>query len=145
MIRYWIYLFNEEVGNEYYPRAEKIVELLREHQYAKATFKNVCDKQVAFITERISFSRIEMGLKENFPGQVEKNLERNMLIFKGEANEEALLIVQKRRLLLVTDNDAIVRPIFHALATISPYFLAVDTQFCHYQWLNFSQSSRKFA
>jgi hypothetical protein len=144
--RYWIYLFNEEVANGYYHRAEKIVELLREHQYATASLKSVCHKQVEFITERISFSRLEMGLKENFSGQVEKNLERNMLILRQEhTSEEALLIVQKRRLLLVSDSHVLTHNIFKALAMISPSFLAVDIHFRHYQWLTFSADGRKFA
>ncbi|ANB56519.1 hypothetical protein GFC29_541 [Anoxybacillus sp. B7M1] len=144
MTRYWIYLFRDDVVKDYYHRPEKIVELLREYQ--KAPFKSVCHKQVEFITERISFSRVELGIKEHFSGQVERNLERNMLMFKhDQTNEEALVIVQKRRLLLISDCYDLTNRIFQSLAMISSAFLAIDSEFSHYQWLKAELENRKFA
>jgi hypothetical protein len=145
MVRYWIYLLNEEVASYYRDRTEKIVELLREHQYAKAPLKSICRKQVEFITERLSFSRLELGLKQYFAGSVGKNLERNMFILKNEIGDEALLIVQKRRLLLVTDSPPIADGICHALAQVSPSFLAVGADFDDYGWLTPLTDGRKFA
>ncbi len=138
MVRYWIYLLNDDVASHYRHRAEKIVELLREHQYAKAPLKAICRKQVEFITERLSFSRLELGLKQYFAGRVDKNLERNMFVLQNDAGKEALLVVQKRRLLLVAD-------IGRALARLSPTFLAVDADFVDYYWLSAPRQGRKFA
>ena len=145
MVQYWIYLLNEEVAGYYRNRAEKIVELLREHKCAKAPFKNIYQKQVEFITERLSFSRLELGLKEHFPGNVGKNLERNMFVLHNKNGEEALLIVQKRRLLLVADSTSAASDICQALAKLSPSFLAVDAHFDDYGWLTISSDGRKFA
>jgi hypothetical protein len=145
MVRYWIYLLNEEVASYYRDRTEKIVGLLREHQCAKAPLKSICRKQVEFITERLSFSRLELGLKQYFAGSVGKNLERNMFILKNEIGDEALLIVQKRRLLLVTDSPSIADDICRALAQISPSFLAVGADFDDYGWLTPFMDGRKFA
>lgn len=145
MVRYWIYLLNEEVAGHYRDRTEKIVELLREHQCAKAPFKSIYRKQVEFITERLSFSRLELGLKEHFSGSIGKNLERNMFVLQNEVGDEALLIVQKRRLLLVADSLLVTNDICQALALISPSFLAVDAHFGDYGWLAVSPDGRKFA
>lgn len=145
MVRYWIYLLNEEVAGHYRDRTDKIVELFREHQCAKAPFKSIYRKQVEFITERLSFSRLELGLKEHFLGNVGKNLERNMFVLQNKAEEEALLIVQKRRLLLVADSPSVTKDICQALALISPSFLAVDAHFADYGWLTVSPDGRKFA
>lgn len=145
MVQYWIYLLNEEVAGHYRDKTEKIVELLREHQCAQAPFKSIYRKQVEFITERLSFSRLELGLKEHFSGNVGKNLERNMFVLQNEAGDEALLIVQKRRLLLVADNPSVTNDICQALALISPFFLAVDAHFADYGWLTASLDGRKFA
>ncbi|KAF0995556.1 sporulation inhibitor of replication protein SirA [Geobacillus sp. TFV-3] len=145
MIRYWIYLLNDDVASHYRHRAEKIVELLREHQYAKAPLKAICRKQVEFITERLSFSRLELGLKQYFAGRVGKNLERNMFVLQNDAGEEALLVVQKRRLLLVADSAPLAADIGQALARLSPTFLAVDADFADYCWLSAPRQGRKFA
>lgn len=146
MAHYWVYLFRDEVVSGYYHRPEKIVELLREYQYQTAPLKSIYRKQIEFITEKISFSRLELGVNEHFSGQVEKNLERNMLVLKDEqTNEEALIIVQKRRLLLVCDSQALIHRFFQALAMVSPSFLAVDVHFRHHQWLTLAANERKFA
>lgn len=146
MAHYWIYLFRDEVVSGYYHRPEKIVELLREYQYQTAPLKSIYRKQIEFITERISFSRLELGMNEHFSGQVEKNLERNMLVLKDEqTNEEVLVIVQKRRLLLVSDHHALTQRIFQALSMISTSFLAIDVHFHHHQWLTHAANERKFA
>jgi hypothetical protein len=85
-------------------------------------------------------------MKEHFSGRVEKNLERNMLMLKDEqTNEEALMIVQKCRLLLVSDSHALIQYIFQALSMISSSFLAVDVHFQHHQWLTLTADERKFA
>jgi hypothetical protein len=84
-------------------------------------------------------------LKQYFAGSVSKNLERNMFILRNEIGDEALLIVQKRRLLLVTDSQSIASDICHALAQVSPSFLAVDADFDDYGWLTNSTDGRKFA
>ncbi|KPC99595.1 hypothetical protein LR69_02152 [Geobacillus sp. BCO2] len=81
MVRYWIYLLNDDVASHYRHRAEKIVELLREHQYAKAPLKAICRKQVEFITERLSFSRLELGLKQHFAGRVGKKFGAQYVCF----------------------------------------------------------------
>ncbi|NNU82691.1 sporulation inhibitor of replication protein SirA [Geobacillus sp. BMUD] len=145
MVRYWIYLLNDDVALHYRHRPEKIVELLREHQYAKAPLKAICRKQVEFITERLSFSRLELGLKQYFVGRVGKNLERNMFVLQNDAGEEALLVVQKRRLLLVADSAPLAADIGRALAQLSPTFLAVDADFVDYCWLSAPAQGRKFA
>ncbi|MCZ0754142.1 sporulation inhibitor of replication protein SirA [Anoxybacillus sp. J5B_2022] len=146
MARYWIYLFCDEVAYSYYHRPEKIVELLREYQYQTAPLKSIYHQQIEFITERISFSRLELGLNEHFSGKVEKNLERNMFVLKDEQmKEEALIIVQKRRLLLVSEHAALTERIFQAFSHISPFFLAVDIHFHHHQWLLPVANERKFA
>ncbi|WP_221210784.1 sporulation inhibitor of replication protein SirA [Anoxybacteroides voinovskiense] len=141
--RYWIYLFHDDVAYSYYDQAEKIVQLLREYQY-QPMLKSICRKQIEFITERLSFSRLELGLKEHFVGTVEKNLERNMFVLR-EKNEEALIIVQKRRLLLVCDYPSLTERIFQTFSHISPFFFAVDLYFHHYQWLLPVADERKFA
>lgn len=145
MVRYWIYLLNDDVASHYRHRAEKIVELLREHQYAKAPLKAICRKQVEFITERLSFSRLELGLKQYFAGRVGKNLERNMFVLQNDAGEEALLVVQKRRLLLVADSAPLAAEIGRALAKVAPSFLAVAADFADYYWLSAPAQGRKFA
>ncbi|BBW96569.1 sporulation inhibitor of replication protein SirA [Geobacillus icigianus] len=145
MVRYWIYLLKDEVAAHYRHRTEKIVELLREHQHAKAPLKAICRKQVEFITERLSFSRLELGLKQSFTGRVGKNLERNMFILRHESGEEALLVVQKRRLLLVADSATLAADIGRALAKLAPTFLAVAADFADYHWLCAPALGRKFA
>ncbi|AGT31647.1 sporulation inhibitor of replication protein sirA [Geobacillus genomosp. 3] len=145
MVRYWIYLLNDEVAAHYRHRTEKIVELLREHQCAKAPLKTICRKQVEFITERLSFSRLELGLKQYFVGRVGKNLERNMFILQNDAGDEALLVVQKRRLLLVADSAPLAADIGRALASVAPSFLAVAADFVDYHWLSAPAPGRKFA
>ncbi|WP_027408807.1 sporulation inhibitor of replication protein SirA [Anoxybacteroides tepidamans] len=144
MARYWIYLFRDEVADGYYQRPEKIIELLQEYQ--TASLKSICHKQIQFITERISFSRLELGMKQHFSGQIEKNVERNMLVLKDEkTSEEALIIAQQRRLFLISDSQPLTNRIFQALAMISSSFLAVDIHFHHYQWLTMATEERKFA
>jgi len=145
MVRYWIYLLDDEVAAHYRHRTEKVVELLREHQYAKSPLKTICRKQVEFITERLSFSRLELGLKQHFIGRVGKNLERNMLVLQNDAGEEALLVVQKRRLLLVADSATMAADIGRALAKLAPSFLAVAVDFADYYWLSAPAQGRKFA
>jgi len=141
--RYWIYLFHDDVAYSYYDQAEKIVQLLREYQY-QPMLKSICRKQIEFITERLSFSRLELGLKEHFVGTVEKNLERNMFVLRDK-NDEALIIVQKRRLLLISEHAALTERIFQAFSHISPSFFAVDVHFHHHQWLLPVADERKFA
>ncbi|MEK4605985.1 sporulation inhibitor of replication protein SirA [Geobacillus sp. FSL W8-1251] len=81
-----------------------------------------------------------------FSGAFDELLSRiQVFVLQNDAGKEALLVVQKRRLLLVADSAPLAADIGRALARLSPTFLAVDADFVDYYWLSAPRQGRKFA
>ncbi|HZG59893.1 MAG TPA: sporulation inhibitor of replication protein SirA [Anoxybacillus sp.] len=148
MIGYWIYWMNNEIAVHYANRPEKIVELFREYRDAKASQKELIARQIRYITEPIPSALIDEVLHQQFGKRLDYRSEKSIyMIQTKKAEDEATLIIQNRRLMLMVENneETIVSQMFDALSTVTPHFLAVDFHFNGAQWIAQKIEKRKFA
>ncbi|WP_044894137.1 sporulation inhibitor of replication protein SirA [Bacillus alveayuensis] len=148
MIGYWIYWINPEIAAHYANRAEKIVELFREYRDAKASQKELLARQIRYITETIPSELIDKALHKQFGRRLDYRSEKSIYIIQTKkAEDEATLMRQNRRLMLMVENseDTVVSQMFEALASVTPHFLAVDFHFNRAQWIVSKIEKRKFA
>jgi hypothetical protein len=147
VIGYWIYLINDEVASHYLNRPEKIVELFREYRNAKTSQKELIAMQIRYITEPIPSSLVDEVLHKRFGRRLDYRTEKSIYIIQTKkCEDEATLIIQNRRLMLMAeDNEAVVSDIFEALSNIAPRFLAIDSRFNKCQWITNKTEERKFA
>jgi Sporulation inhibitor of replication protein SirA len=148
MIEHWIYWMNHEIAAHYANRTEKIVELFREYSDAKAPQKELIARQIRYITEPIPSALIDEALHKQFGRRLDYRSEKSIyMIQTRKAEDEATLILQNRRLMLMVENneETVVSQMFEALSTITPHFLAVDFRFNGAQWIAQKIEKRKFA
>jgi|GEM_PF-807509 len=136
MISYWIYLIKDEVRNQFFEHPEKIVELLREYENAGGTFKEILEKQFEYITLPIPITQIHDALFLRFTGRLQYKAEKRLYLISGKnQDEEVALIVHNRRIMVLSkNNNSFLDKVFKALSSVSTNLLTVDSEFRNFGW-----------
>lgn len=137
MREYKIYIIQKDVAYDFYGTEEKLFQLFKENFFAKGKLKEITDKQIQYIIEKIPVNQLEQAIFRSLNGVKGYNKKHQQHFLRiPNMNSNAGLYVNDREITLFADGtyDAEAR-FYEILREFHPFFIALEFTEKRYGWL----------
>lgn len=137
MREYNIYIIQKEIAYEYYGIENKLFQLFEENYFSKGKLKEITNKQIQYIIEKIPVHQLEEIIFQTLKGKKEYKKEKDgHIIYLTDSNSYAKLFLDEWQITLLAKGtyDAEAR-FYEILREYYPFFMALEFTEKRYGWL----------